>query len=64
LTEEEFGGGAGREQYFKLVWSIKLIRNWYRAHLRKLGIKWRWKGKGVTALIGVALVNQTISLRL
>ena len=52
-----------REQYFKLVWSIKLIRNWYKAHLRKFGIKWRWKGKGFTALDGASLINQIISLR-
>jgi hypothetical protein len=36
-----------RKQYFKLVWSIKLIRNWYKAHLRKFGIKWRWKRKRI-----------------
>ena len=53
-----------REQYFKLVWSIKLMRNWYKSHLRKFGIKWRWKGKGFTALDGVPLVNQIMSLRI
>jgi hypothetical protein len=31
---------------YELVWSIILIRNWYKLHLRKFGIKWRWKGKG------------------
>jgi hypothetical protein len=51
-----------REQYFKLVWSIKLIRNWYKAHLRKFGIKWRWKGKGFTALDGVSLIYQLRSI--
>jgi hypothetical protein len=50
--------------FYKLVWSIKLIRNWYKAHLRTFGIKWRWKGKGFTALDGVRLVNQIMSLRL
>ena len=55
-----------REQYFKLVWSIKLIRNWYKAHLRKIGIKWKWKwkGKGFIALDGVSLVNQIMALKL
>lgn len=53
-----------REQYFKLVWSIKLIRNWYKAHLRRFGIKWKWKGKGFIALDGVSLVNQIMSLKL
>ena len=53
-----------REQYFKLVWSIKLIRDWYKAHLRKFGIKWRWKGKGFIALDGVSLVNQIMALKL
>ncbi len=53
-----------REQYFKLVWSIKLMRNWYKAHLRRFGIKWKWKGKGFIALDGVSLVNQIVSLKL
>jgi len=43
---------------------IKLIRNWYKAHLRGFGIRWRWKGKGFIALDGVSLVNQIRSLRL
>ena len=51
------------DHFYKLVWSIKLIRNWYRAHLRTFGIKWRWKGKGFIALDGVSLVNQIMSLR-
>jgi hypothetical protein len=50
--------------FHQLVWSIKLIRNWYKAHLRKFGIKWRWKGKGFIALDGVPLVNQIMSLKL
>lgn len=52
-----------REQCFKLVWSIKLIRNWYKAHLRKFGIRWKWKGKGFIALDGVSLVNQLKGMR-
>jgi hypothetical protein len=28
---------------YELVWSIILIRNWYKPHLRKFGIKRRWK---------------------
>jgi hypothetical protein len=50
--------------FYKLVWSIKLIRNWYKAHLRRFGIKWRWKGRGFIALDGVSLVKQIMSLRL
>jgi hypothetical protein len=50
--------------FYKLVWTIKLIRNWYKAHLRRFGIKWKWKGKGFTALDGVSLVNQIMSLKL
>jgi hypothetical protein len=46
---------------YELVWSIILIRNWYKPHLRKFGIKWRWKGKGFIALDGVSLVNQIMS---
>ncbi len=53
-----------KEQYFKLVLSIKLIRKWYKAHLRKFGIKWRWKGKGFTALDGVCLFRQLVSLKM
>ena len=52
-----------REQYFRLIWSIKLIRNWYKAHLRKFGIKWRWKGKGFTGLDGFSLVSQLMLSR-
>jgi len=53
-----------REQYFKLVWSIKLVRNWYKAHLRRFGIRWKWKGKGFVALDGASLVNQIVALRI
>lgn len=28
-------------QYCKVVWNIKLLRNWYKTHLRGFGIKWR-----------------------
>jgi hypothetical protein len=52
------------DHFYKLVWSIKLIRNWYKAHLRMFGIKWRWKGKGFIALDGASLVKQIMSLRL
>ena len=49
--------------YYKLVWAIKLLRNWYKAHLRQFGIKWKWRGQGFTALDGVALINQLMALR-
>ena len=49
--------------YYRLVWYIKLIRNWYKAHLRGFGIKWKWKGQGFMALNGVSLVNQLKALR-
>jgi hypothetical protein len=52
-----------KEQYFKLVWSIKLIRNWYKSHLRKFGIKWKWKGRGFIALDGVKLVSAMMNRR-
>jgi len=50
--------------FYELVWSIKLIRNWYRAHLRRFGIRRKWKGKGFIALDGLLLVNQIMSLKL
>lgn len=50
--------------YFRLSWNIKLIRKWYKAHLRHFGIKWKWKGKGFTVLDGSSLIKQLISLRL
>jgi len=49
--------------FYELVWSIKLRRNWYKAHLRKFGIKWRSKGKGSIALDGISLINQLMSLK-
>jgi hypothetical protein len=49
--------------YYKLSRMIKLIRRWYKAHLRQFGIKWKWRGQGFTALDGVSLVNQLMSLR-
>jgi hypothetical protein len=58
-----FEGFERIDHFYKLVWSIKLIRNWYKAHLRKFGIRWRWKGRGFIALDGVPLVNQIMSLR-
>jgi hypothetical protein len=51
-----------KEQYFKLVWSIKLLRNWYKAHLRKFGIRWKWRGKGFIALDGTLLIMQLVAL--
>jgi hypothetical protein len=50
--------------FYKLVWGIKLMRNWYKAHLRMFGIKWRWKGKGLIALDEASLVKQIMSLQL
>ena len=52
-----------KEQYFKLVWSIKLIRNWYKAHLRRFGIRWKWGGKGFIALDGKGLIKQLMSIK-
>jgi hypothetical protein len=49
--------------YYKLVRSIKLLRNWYKAHLRQFGIKWRWRGQGFTALDGVRFINALMRLR-
>jgi len=40
---------------YELVWSIILIRNWYKARLRKFRIKWRWKGKVFVAFKRVSL---------
>ena len=39
-----------------------MIRNWYKAHFRRFGIRWKWKGKGFIALDGVSLVKQIMSL--
>jgi hypothetical protein len=52
-----------REQYFRLVWSIKLMRNWYRARLRSFGIRWGWKGMGFTALDGSGLCKQIMRIK-
>lgn len=52
-----------KEQYFKLVRSIKMIRNWYKAHLRKFGIRWKWKGRGFIALDGNCLVKELMFLK-
>jgi hypothetical protein len=41
-----------RGHYFRLLWRIKLLRKWYQAHLRKFGIKWRWRGKGLLPSTG------------
>lgn len=49
--------------YYKLAFMIKIIRKWYKAHLRQFGIKWRWKGLGFTALDGTSLVNRLMSLK-
>jgi hypothetical protein len=49
--------------YYKLVRSIKLLRYWYKAHLRQFGIKWRWRGQGFTALDGVRFINAFMRLR-
>lgn len=50
--------------YYKLSRMIRLIRQWYKAHLRQFGIKWKWKGQGFTALDGVKFINQLMTLRL
>jgi hypothetical protein len=49
--------------YYKLVRSIKLLRNWYKAHLRQFGIKWRWRGQRFTVLDGVRFINALMGLR-
>jgi hypothetical protein len=49
--------------YYKLARMIKIIRRWYKAHLRQFGIKWRWKGQGFTVLDGVLLIKQLMLLR-
>jgi hypothetical protein len=50
--------------YYNLARMIKLIRRWYKAHLREFGIKWKWKGQGFTALDGTNFVNQIKHLRI
>lgn len=49
--------------YYKLSRMIKLLRRWYKAHLREVGIRWKWKGQGFTALDGVNLINQLLTYR-
>ena len=43
--------------FYKLSLSIKLLRRWYKAYLRKFHIKWRWKGQGFVLLDGTRFVN-------
>jgi len=50
-------------QYCKLVWHIKLLRNWYKNHLRGFGIRWKWKGRGFIALDGNCLVKELMFLK-
>jgi hypothetical protein len=50
-------------EYCKVVWNIKLLRNWYKAHLRGFGIRWKWKGMGFIALDGNCLVKGLMSLK-
>jgi len=50
--------------YYNLARTIKLIRRWYKAHLRQFGIKWRWKGQGFTALDGTNCINRLMQMRI
>jgi hypothetical protein len=50
--------------FYKLSRMIKLIRLWYRAHLRQFGIKWRWRGQGFTALDCTNYIKQLKELRI
>ncbi len=50
--------------YYKLSASIRLIRQWYKAHLRQFAIKWRWRGQGFTALDGTNFINQLKQMRI
>ena len=43
--------------YYDLSRSIRLLRRWYKAHLRKFNIKWRWKGQGFVLLDGMQFLN-------
>jgi len=43
--------------FYKLSLSIKLLRRWYKAHLRKFKIKWRWRGQGFVLLDGMQFLN-------
>lgn len=49
--------------YYQLCLAIKLLRKWYVAHLRGFGIKWKWKGRGFTALDGVLILDKLTYLR-
>lgn len=50
--------------YYRLSLTIKLLRKWYKAHLRQFGIKWRWRGQGFTALDGTKFINKLQQLRI
>ena len=50
-------------EYCKVVWNIKLLRNWYKTHLRGFGIRWKWKGMGFIALDGNCLVKGLMALK-
>ena len=50
--------------YYKLSLMIRLIRRWYTSHLRKFGIKWKWRGQGFTALDGVLFLKYLLALKL
>lgn len=51
------------DHYFKLALMTKLMRKWYKAHLRNFGIKWKWKGQGLTVMDGASIMNQLCSLK-
>ena len=53
-----------RSTYDTAARSIRLLRKWYRSHLRAWGIKWKWQGAGFTALDGTEFVNQLRELRI
>lgn len=50
--------------YFKVTGSFRLVRRWYFAHLRKFGIKWRWRGSGFTALDAVPLITKLQTMKI
>jgi hypothetical protein len=50
--------------YYKLSRMIKLIRKWYKAHLRQFGIKWKWRGQGFTASDCTNYINQLMQLKI
>jgi len=43
--------------YYNLSRVIRLLRRWYKAHLRKFKIKWRWRGQGFIAFDGSRFIN-------